>query len=412
MRDNTWPRVRLRDIAVARGLIGGPFGSSLGLKDYVPSGVPVIRGTNLSGGSRLVAGPFVFVSETKAGTLERNIAVPGDVVATQRGTLGQVALIPPVPYEKYVISQSQMALRVNPSMATAEYVCFALSASDAVAEIESRKVATANPHINLGIFASLEIPLPPLAEQRRIVDLIGSVDAVLGTAQAAAGANSAVRGAVLAELFADGDEAQVGDVVELVYGRALPERMRTGDGYPVYGAAGMVGRHSTPDVADGPVIIVGRKGVHARASAAVAPRSDESLSGIDGYRGEGGAGTVRWSSSPCTVIDTAFRALPKRPLDLRLLFWILRAADLPSQTTKTTLPGLSREVAARVRVVLPQIERAAPLIDLLDALDEVLIAGYKRAACLQSVRSALLTDLLSGSHDIPRSYDRFLDGAA
>jgi len=35
-------------VAAPKGLVGGPFGSSLGGKDYVDHGVPVIRGGNLS----------------------------------------------------------------------------------------------------------------------------------------------------------------------------------------------------------------------------------------------------------------------------------------------------------------------------------------------------------------------------
>jgi type I restriction enzyme, S subunit len=40
----------LEEIKAAKkyALNGGPFGSKLVTKDYVPKGVPVIRGTNLS----------------------------------------------------------------------------------------------------------------------------------------------------------------------------------------------------------------------------------------------------------------------------------------------------------------------------------------------------------------------------
>src|SRR5262249_37397980 len=50
-----------------------------------------------------------------------------------------------------------------------------------------------------------------------------------------------------------------GDILALEYGSALPERVRTGKGYPVYGSNGEVGRHSTALVPDRG-IVVGRKG--------------------------------------------------------------------------------------------------------------------------------------------------------
>jgi len=85
--------VRLETLA-AEGrysLIGGPFGSKLTSKDYVAEGIPVIRGSNMNGGRYLDETDFVFVSEQKMREdLFGNLAHPGDVVFTQRGTLGQV----------------------------------------------------------------------------------------------------------------------------------------------------------------------------------------------------------------------------------------------------------------------------------------------------------------------------------
>lgn len=73
-------------------IAGGPFGSNLVSRDYVAHGVPVIRGQNMGG--RWVSGDFVFVTPAKARALEANQARPGDIVFTQRGTLGQVSLVP------------------------------------------------------------------------------------------------------------------------------------------------------------------------------------------------------------------------------------------------------------------------------------------------------------------------------
>jgi type I restriction enzyme S subunit len=89
-------RVPLRELQTPKrwALNGGPFGSKLVQKDYVDSGVPVIRGTNLSGDCRFDGSEFVFVTEEKANDLLPNNAHPGDLIFTQRGTLGQVGIIP------------------------------------------------------------------------------------------------------------------------------------------------------------------------------------------------------------------------------------------------------------------------------------------------------------------------------
>ena len=84
-----WPRVTVESIrAESRySLVGGPFGSNLTTRDYVEDGIPVIRGGNLPDAREFLDEDFVFVREEKADALLANIAYPGDVVFTQRGTL-------------------------------------------------------------------------------------------------------------------------------------------------------------------------------------------------------------------------------------------------------------------------------------------------------------------------------------
>ena len=196
--------VRLADVAQPKGLIGGPFGSSLVGKDYRDVGVPVIRGANLSTGTRWIGGDFAYVSEEKAENLRRNIALPGDVVFTQRGTLGQVALVPTATFDKYVISQSQMRLRVNPTLATAEYIYCVFKTPRILAEIQSRKIATANPHINLGILAALEIPLSALEHQRDIVETLFAAEDVSCAAATQGKGVDLARSALLNDLLSGG----------------------------------------------------------------------------------------------------------------------------------------------------------------------------------------------------------------
>jgi type I restriction enzyme S subunit len=197
----TYPWHALSALAAPRGLAGGPFGSSLTTRDFVTEGIPVLQGSNLTGAAPFVSGPFKFVSPQKASTLSNNLAQPGDVVVTQRGTLGQVALIPDGGYPSYVVSQSQMRLRVDPSRVSAEFAYLALSSPRIVAEVVSQKIATANPHINLGIFSRLAIPVPPLVEQVQTVDLALAALAQKAATRAVADRTSWLRSAVLADLL-------------------------------------------------------------------------------------------------------------------------------------------------------------------------------------------------------------------
>ncbi len=172
-----WETVRVADIAAPGGLAGGPFGSSLGSKDYVPSGVPVIRGINLSSDGKFDLREFVYVTSEKVEReLLRNLAQPGDVVFTQRGTLGQVGIVPDSPYERYVISQSQMRLRADPARAIPDFVYYQFKSPAMLTAIQNHAITTGVPHINLSILGELSLALPPLSVQEAVSAVLGALD--------------------------------------------------------------------------------------------------------------------------------------------------------------------------------------------------------------------------------------------
>ena len=178
-RSSAWPTVRLSELQASKryALNGGPFGSKLVSSDYVPEGVPVIRGTNLPEHSRFSTSDLVFVSELKADELLPNNAHPGDLVFTQRGTLGQVGLIPRTSaFSRFVISQSQMKLTVDERKADAGFLYYYFRAPRTVKQIHNLAFSTGVPHINLDILRNFEVTLPPLPVQKRIRTFLSAYD--------------------------------------------------------------------------------------------------------------------------------------------------------------------------------------------------------------------------------------------
>lgn len=180
----SWPVVKLDSIKadVPYACVGGPFGSNLTSKHYTDEGVPVIRGQNLGGPGSFDENGFVFVSPEKADQLRPNLAFRGDVLFTQRGTLGQIGLIPEnSKYDRYVVSQSQMKLTVDSSRVDARYVYQYFRLESTIREILNRTITAGVPHINLGILKSFEIPLPPLPDQQAIADVAQTYDDLIAT---------------------------------------------------------------------------------------------------------------------------------------------------------------------------------------------------------------------------------------
>ena len=176
----SWPQMKLESLASNErySFIGGPFGSKLTSHDYVDHGVPVIRGSNLNNGRYLDMSDFVYVTDSKVREdLSSNLAKPLDLVFTQRGTLGQVAIIPEDgASDRYVISQSQMKLTVDVAKADRRFIYYYFSSRQTIEKITNFTSSSGVPHINLTVLRNFEVPVPPLETQKRIASILSAYD--------------------------------------------------------------------------------------------------------------------------------------------------------------------------------------------------------------------------------------------
>lgn len=165
-------------IGGAKRVIGGPFGSKLTSADYVLEGVPVIRGSNMEQGGRWIGGAFAFVAGEKVtADLSSNLARRGDIIVTQRGTLGQVSIVPDdADAERFVVSQSQMAISVDPTKASRDFVYYYLRSPLFADYLGQSTIQTGVPHINLGILRQAPASWPELAVQQRIAERLVLLD--------------------------------------------------------------------------------------------------------------------------------------------------------------------------------------------------------------------------------------------
>jgi type I restriction enzyme, S subunit len=175
-----WRWTTLEDVQDPNGraIVSGPFGSNIGSRFFVEAGVPVIRGSNLTTDmSRFLDGGFAFVTEEKAKELAGCHAVAGDLIFTAAGSLGQVGIIPQTAkYATYIISNKQMRARVDPRKVEPLFAFYWFSSPRMVKYIEQRNTGSSVPLINLSILRALPIPLPPLNEQRAILEILDSLD--------------------------------------------------------------------------------------------------------------------------------------------------------------------------------------------------------------------------------------------
>ena len=174
---SNWAKVTIESIqANQKGAIAiGPFGSRLKSDSYVDSGIPVIRGTNLTDGATFT-GEFVFISQEKADSLGSSNVYQNDLVFPHRGSIGEVGII--TDNKRYILSSSLMKLTVDVSQVNPKYLYYFFRSSAGRHELLKNSSQVGTPGIGhpLTALKSIEFEKPSLEEQDKIVKILSDLD--------------------------------------------------------------------------------------------------------------------------------------------------------------------------------------------------------------------------------------------
>ena len=163
-----WEWVRISSIAalVTKGTT--PRGGNVAYSD---DGIGFLRAENVAGLDRLDLSKLNHIDEaTHTGFLKRSILEADDMLITIAGTLGRTA----------IVKEENLPLNANQAVAIIRladsysidlrYLVYALNAPAIQDKLTAQKKITAIPNLTLEIISDCLVPIPPLNEQRRIVN--------------------------------------------------------------------------------------------------------------------------------------------------------------------------------------------------------------------------------------------------
>lgn len=170
-----WKRVRLGDTSLK--FSDGPFGSNLKSAHYTENGIRVVRLQNI-GVDRFVDDDVAYISEEHFGKISKHECVPGDVLVGTLGDPNLRACIQPNWLPLALNKADCVQIRVNPNVATAEFMVALLNCPSTLKMAQSEILGQTRSRISMGRLRELVVPIPPVnlqsefSERRMALDLV------------------------------------------------------------------------------------------------------------------------------------------------------------------------------------------------------------------------------------------------
>jgi type I restriction enzyme S subunit len=354
----------------------GPFGSNIKVSCFVDSGVPVLNGSNLEGFS-LSEKTFRYVTREKADSLNKANAHRGDIVITHRGTLGQIVFIPQdSKYDRYVISQSQFRVRCNDKVLP-EYLVYYFHTPIGQHKLLSNASQVGVPALARpsSTFQQIEVVLPELSIQKRVVEIISTIQKKIANNQELNDNLELQAQAIYSYMFIENADpawvqGHLSDLITVKYGK---DHKKLADGsYPVYGSGGIM-RYVERPLYDKESVLIPRKGT---------------------------LNNVMYVNQPFWSVDTMFYTEMRLPNVAKFVYHFVKAKDLASMNAGSAVPSMTTDILNAMEVVIPSTSALAEFESLVDPMYRAMQENNIQSSKLSELRDALLPKLMSGEIDV------------
>ena len=302
-------------------------------------------------------------------------------------------------------------LTIETKIVTREFIEIWFSYNYANGLIPSYRATSAMPNLDVKALLRVEhIRVPPLSEQKRIVDLISSVDSYIEALQQDLESAKRSRNAVLHELLTAGGNdwlsGIVGDISDLRYG--FTESANWDPIGPKF--------LRITDIQDGSVDWDSVPYCQISDSEKVAQLLEDG----DLVFARTGATTGKSflvTNPPVSVCASyLIRLRPNQSkVNPHYLSIFFQSEDYWSQvmagTSGSAQGGVNASKLSKLKIDIPPLSTQTEISEIIQEMDNYTFGIQKAIHKSQDLRSGLLNELLSGEHEIPTSYDKVIGAA-
>ena len=392
MRDG-WVETTLDGIA--EYINGYPFKPA----DLGEVGLPVIR-------IKQLLDPNEPVDRTETDTPDRCLLRDGDIVFSWSGTLA-VRI-----WNRGPAKLNQHLFRVVEKKNVYKGI-IPLILDHAIEELEEKSHGTTMKHITKQTLLPHKVLLPPLPEQKRIVDVISSVDSYIEALQQHLASAKKSRAAVLYEVLTAGGgnwvETTLGEVADVI------------DPHP---------SHRAPAVDDNGIPFIGIGDLRntgdidfakaRRVSRDILEEHKARYNRSDFLIGLGRVASIGMvvrlpDENTEYVVSPTLAVINAKDVLGQFLFYLLEGPHSQEQFQRfkkgSTRESVGMQILRKIKVHIPPLPEQRRIVEIIKSIDDVLNTTSCALSESKKLRTSLLSDLLSGEHEIPASYDKVIGAA-
>ena len=277
-------------------------------------------------------------------------------------------------HQTKVFESHLIRCRLDQSRFNSDYFYYFFSSSTGKALVSTIVQQTAAAGIRGSDLQELEIPVPPLPEQKAIASVLSSLDDKIDLLHRQnktleAMAETLFRQWFIEEAKEDWEDGTLDQLIDLKYGKALKQEDRSGSGYPVVASSGIVGFHNNYLV-KGPSIVIGRKGT---------------------------LGKVYFMEDNFYPIDTSYFIQTKTSgSNLIFEYYLLKSLDFANMNSDSAVPGLNRNIALGTQIQVPPEELILSFNGTAQPWFSKIHSNTKQIQTLEKLRDTQLPKLMSG----------------
>jgi type I restriction enzyme, S subunit len=387
MGSKGWNLYKLGQIA---DIQTGPFGSQLHQKDYVPFGTPIITVEHL-GENYLIHEKLPRISNEDKQRLIKYTLQEGDIIFSRVGSVDRRAIVKKAE-EGWLFSGRCLRVRAKSQDLNTSYLSYFFGLESFKEHIRAIAVGSTMPSLNTSILSEIEIPLPPLPTQRRIADILSSLDDKIELNRQTNATLEAIAQAIFKEWFVDFNypgapgemvESELGpipngwnvgkleDFVKISSGKGLQKKEFVETGYPVLGANGSIG-YTDKYLLDEEVILTGRVGT---------------------------LGTFQLVNDRVWISDNVLILRPIKKENYYFSYFGVKTIDFRNLNRGSTQPLVTKTDLLNQQLLIPDSSTLLMFDIVCRALFNHIENNKQQSSTLTTIRDTLIPKLMNGEID-------------